>query len=311
MLTAVIDVGSNTIRILIGYVKDNKVYRIFSDRTVTRLSEGLLETGYLKGDNMESSVNVMRRASEIISKYGVKVIKAVGTEALRRARNNLDFIERVFTETGIKIKIIIEEEEAGLTLKGVLSGLEVSGGSLIMDIGGGSTEWIIYDAEYPHESDFGSMPIGVVNLSEGYLREDPPSKNELMALDSVIEDHIEELRNRGVSTGDLKAFVGTGGTVTTLASIDLCLNDYKPDLVHGHRLGLKRLKDIRDELLSMPVSQRKSIKGLEPERADLIIPGIILTIKIMDIFNFDELIVSDYGLLEGLLLEGGGNEKGL
>lgn len=310
MLTATIDVGSNTIRILIGYGKDKKVCRIFSDRAVTRLSEGLLETGYLKADNMESSVKVLKRASEMISNYGVKVVKAVGTEAIRRARNNLDFIERVFNETGIKIKIIMEEEEARLTLKGVLSGLEVSGDSLIIDIGGGSTEWIIYDAENPHGSIFGSMPIGVVTLSEGHLRKDPPSTTELMALDGFIEDHVGDLKKH-MLTEDLKAFVGTGGTITTLASIDLCLDDYKSNLVHGHRLGLDRLKDIRDWLLSMPIPLRKNIRGLEPERADLIIAGILLTIKIMDIFNFDELIVSDYGLLEGLILEGGRNEKSL
>lgn len=310
MLYAAIDVGSNTIRILIGSVKDRKVDRIFSDRAVTRLAQGLNERGYLREENIESSVKVMRGAAETISRYGVKVIKAVGTEALRRAGNSIEFIERVFSETGIRIKIITEEEEARLTMQGVLSGLKISGDCLIIDIGGGSTEWIIYDYENPGESISGSMPIGVVNLLEGYVKGDPPSYGELKKLEDIIESHIRGLRKH-ISKKDLKAFVGTGGTVTTLASIDLSLDSYKPDLVHGYHLGIDRLKDIRDRLVSIPMSERVKVRGLEPERADLIIPGIIFTIKITDMFKFDELIVSDYGLLEGLLLEGGGDEKGI
>lgn len=310
MLSAAIDVGSNTIRILIGSVKDRKVHRIFSDRAVTRLAQGLNERGYLREENIESSVKVMRGAAETISKYGVKVIKAVGTEALRRAGNSIEFIERVFSETGIRIKIITEEEEARFTMLGVLSGLKISSDCLIIDIGGGSTEWIIYDYENPGESIFGSMPIGVVNLFEGYVKGDPPSYGELKKLEDIIESSIRGLRKH-ISKKDPKTLIGTGGTVTTLVSIDLSLDSYKPDLVHGYHLGIDRLKDIRDRLVSIPMSQRVKVGGLEPGRADLIIPGIIFTIKITDMFKFDELIVSDYGLLEGLLLEGGGDEKGI
>lgn len=322
MLSAAIDVGSNTIRTLIGLVRDKEVQPtttpknlrffvdpVFYDRTVTRLAEGLKETGYLRDANMEASIKVLTRISDVISRYDVKVIRAVGTEALRRSGNAWEFIDRVFSKTGIKIKIITEEEEARLTLRGVLTGLDVASDCLIIDMGGGSTEWIIY-AEGPDNTIFGSMPIGVVSLYEGHIKGDPPSTKELNELDSFIESPIRELRKQTIGR-EIKHLIGTGGTVTTLASIDQTLDSYRPDLIHGYRLNLNRLKDIRDRLISIPISLRRAVKGLEPERADLIIPGIIFTIKIMEIFKFNELIVSDYGLLEGLLLEGGRDEKGL
>lgn len=312
MVSAAIDVGSNTIRLLIGLVREKRLHRLHSDRVITRLAKGLKETGYLNSGNVESSIKAMREISHVISRYNAKEIKAVGTAALRNAINGADFIERVFRETGIKIKIITGEEEARLTVRGVLSGLNI-GDSLIVDIGGGSTELIIFDSKKSDASIFWSMPIGVITLFEDYIRNDPPSSAELGALEGYIEGRIkQQLNNTILPAFGVNTFVGTGGTITTLAAIDLSLDDYKPEVIHGHSISLDRLKDIRDRLLSLPVSLRKDIKGLEPKRADLIIPGIILTIKLMDVFGFGELIVSDYGLLEGLLLEEGGkDEKGL
>lgn len=300
---AAIDVGSNTIRTLIGNIREGRLQRIFSDRTVTRLAEGIKETGYLKKENIESSVRALRKISKTISEYKITNVKAVGTEALRVAKNSNDFIERVFRETGIRIKIISGEEEARLTVKGVLSGLDV-GRSMIIDIGGGSTEWVIYDSKRSNVSNCGSIPIGVVNLLEDHIKHDPPSPAELEALESYIEDQIRQPRPGLPDRLTEAIFIGTGGTITTLAAIDLSLDHYEPEIIHGYHLALDRLKDMRNKLVSIPISLRKDIKGLERERADLIIPGIILTIKIMDIFKFNELIVSDYGLLEGLLLGG-------
>lgn len=307
---AVVDVGSNTIRTLIGTIRDRRLQRIFSDRAVTRLAEGIKETGYLKRENIESSIRVLRKISKTISGYKITNVLAVGTEALRVAKNSSDFIERVSRETGIRIKVISGEAEARLTLKGVLSGLNVRD-SLIIDIGGGSTEWVIYDSKRSNIQNCGSIPIGALNLLEDHIKHDPPSPTELKALECYIEDQIRQLQTCLPDRLTDTNLIGTGGTITTLAAIDLSLDHYEPEIVHGHHLVLDRLKVMRNKLTSMPLSLRKDIKGLERERADLIIPGIILTIKIMDIFKFDELIVSDYGLLEGLLLEGGEDEEGL
>ncbi len=302
MLTAAVDVGSNTIRVLIGSFSEGNLIRVYSDRKVTRLASGLKDTGYLKRENIESSLEALKIVSELIKKYDVREVKAVGTAALRNALNSSDLIERVFKETGIRIEIITGEEEAELTIRGVLLGLELSGPSLIVDIGGGSTEWVIHDTGKSDGSSYrGSMPVGVVNLFEDFIRTDPPSVQELSALEAFTGKYINNLKEN-LSENNIETFVGTGGTLTTLAAIDLSLSHYEAELVHGHCIGFNRLKEIMDELVSVPLKLRSTVKGLELERADLIIPGIILTIKIMDTFKFDELIVSDYGLLEGLIV---------
>lgn len=308
MPSAAIDVGSNTIRTLIGYIEDKKIHRLFLDRATTRLAEGLKDTGYLKRKNIENSIKVLKGISSTLSKYKVLDIKAVGTAALREAKNSREFIEEVKRETGIEIRIISGQEEARLTLKGALSGLDISEKALIVDIGGGSTEWIIYEPVNPAKTCYGTMPVGVVNLLESYIKNDPPTESELEAIKDDAADKIRKLRDV-VSKRNPKTLIGTGGTITTLASIDLSLDRYEPEVVHGHRLPLRRLEEIRDGLIAVPIMIRKAIKGLEPGRADLIIPGIILTIKIVKEFGLGEIIVSDYGLLEGLLI-GGKDEEG-
>lgn len=302
MLSAAIDVGSNTIRSLIGKVINNKIYRYYLDRSITRLAEGLKDTGILKKYNMELSANVLKNISRVFSEYNVSKINAVGTAALREARNSNEFIEKVFQETGILIRVISGEEEAQLTFQGVLSGLNLSERILIVDIGGGSTEWIFNDSDEGSSPIFGTIPIGVLKLLEGCIMEDPPSLAELSSVENTIETYLQSLIDI-IPRIKPNVLVGTGGTITTLASIALSLESYKPEIIHGYSMEFNRLVEMKDWLVSMPINKRKNIKGLEPERADIIIPGIILTIKIMEAVRIKELIVSDYGLLEGLLLE--------
>ncbi len=301
MLSAAIDVGSNTIRLLIGQVINKKIHRYFSDRSITRLVEGLNNSGFFKKSNMESSINVLRNISRFISEYNVVNIRAVGTAALREARNSNEFIEKVLQETGILIRVISGEEEAQLTLQGVLSGLDISERILIVDVGGGSTEWIFNGSDEVSSPIFGTIPIGVLKLLEGCIMEDPPSLAELSSVEDTVESYLKPLVDI-IPRIKPNVLVGTGGTITTLASIDLSLESYQPEIIHGHKLGLNRLLEMKDWLVSMPINKRRKIKGLEPERADIIIPGIILTIKIMEAVGINELIVSDYGILEGLLL---------
>lgn len=302
MLSAAIDVGSNTIRSLIGKVINNKIYRYYLDRSITRLAEGLKDTGILKRFNMELSTRVLKNMSQVFAEYNVSKINAVGTAALREARNSNEFIEKVFQETGIKIRVITGEEEARLTFQGVSSGLNLSERILIVDIGGGSTEWIFNDSVEMSSPIFGTIPIGVLKLLEECMMEDPLSLAKLSGVENTIEKYFQSFVDI-IPRIKPNILVGTGGTVTTLASIDLSLESYQPEVIHGYRMEFNKLVKIRDWLISLPITKRRNIKGLEPERADLIIPGIILTIKIMEAARINELIVSDYGLLEGLLLE--------
>ncbi|MBI4685116.1 MAG: Ppx/GppA family phosphatase [Nitrospirae bacterium] len=299
---ASIDIGSNTIRLLIGRIQDKTIVRLVTEMFITRLAAGIAETGKLRAESMEKSVSVLKRFSQIISEYNVSGVKAIGTSALRDAKNSDEFIQRVWRETGIKIDVVSGKKEAELTAKGVLWGIEKSGTFLIVDIGGGSTEWIL--CKDSAMTGMGTMPIGVVRLYEKHIKQDLPSKEDLVSLGREIEVVLNKLKAEiGRQMTNDTVFIGTAGTITTLATIDLGLDVYSHEKINMHSMLLQRLYKIYYRLTSISLRERKNLKGLEPERADLIIPGILFTIKIMEIFGFKNLIVSDNGLLEGAFIK--------
>ncbi|MGD1076572.1 MAG: hypothetical protein ABR903_10930, partial [Thermodesulfovibrionales bacterium] len=283
----------------------------------TRLAEGIGNTGNLREKNMEESVSVLKGFSHAISQYRPAQVKAVGTSALRSAQNRETFIRMAYRESGIEIEVISGMREAALTARGVMAGFtDAPGSSLIIDIGGGSTEWIIQEKSSPVPLLCGTVPMGVVNLAERFIKTDPPSKKDISSLIEEISSSLISGRwgiprptpgcspGRGTSPpAHMARLIGTGGTVTTLASLDLELRTYEHQKVHRHHVPLSRIYRLTDMLLSLPLSKRKQIAGLEAGRADLIIPGILLTMRLMEILGFDEISVSDYGLLEGLLKE--------
>lgn len=302
MLLSSIDVGSNTIRLLIGRVENRRITRLRTGMVITRLAAGIGETGLLNPDNIEKSVSVLKAFSDIISAYGILHIRAVGTSALREAGNSEEFRQRVLSETGINIEVISGEEEAELTARGVLFDLEKRDESFIIDIGGGSAEWIFCRNSSPAE--MGTIPTGVVKLFDKHIKSDPPSKDDILSLKKESDTVLSGLKTQmGHLINSRTVFIGTAGTITTLASIDIGLEVYDHEKIHRHNISLDKLYDISGRLISIPLSERKKMIGLEPERADLIIPGILFTINIMELFGFDNILVSDNGLLEGALIK--------
>lgn len=305
MRSSAIDVGSNTLRLLIGDIRDNMVSRIHSDRAITRLAQGMSDSGVLGEENMRRSVSILRTFADIMSRYEITRAKAVGTSALREAENSREFLEKALRDSGIQIEVISGLREAELTAKGILMGIEDTVRSLIIDIGGGSTEWIIPGTQDSRGTpECGSLPLGVVTLLERFISTDPPLPGEIAALTSGIDAELLQLKRE--LSGHFPAsttFVGTGGTITTLAALDLGLEEYDHEKVHLHVIPFENLSRLKNTFLSLPLGRREHIAGLERERADLIIPGILLTIRFMEIFGFRTVTVSDYGLLEGLLKE--------
>ncbi len=302
-LLAAIDVGSNTIRLLIGEIEDHKITDVYSDRKITRLGNKVDQSGRLQDENMRASLAVLLEFSSVLGEYGVERVKAVATSALREASNADSFVKEVLDNTGIPIEVIPGEKEAELTLKGVLLSLPDPGPgcSFIVDIGGGSTEWIMRGDNL---LDMGSIPVGVIKLTRKFIKTDPVSRSDIADLDREITSLLNGLGPRvGQYINGRTRFIGTAGTFTTIASVDLGLDAYSREKIHLHRISLEKLRAMSENLLSLPLEKRKKVRGLEPERADLIIPGLQFTIKIMDFFRFNELTVSDYGLLEGLLSE--------
>jgi len=316
-LRASIDIGSNTIRLLIGEAKNNRIIDTYSDRRITRLGNGVGRTGLLQRDNMKASLAVLRKFASTISDYSVKQVRAVATSALREASNAAAFIQDIMDVTGIEVEVISGEKEAELVLRGILFSLQDTdqktyaislpsptdepAGMFILDMGGGSTEWILYRKDLPVKT--GSIPVGVIKLTQKFIQSDPVAENDMMALQHEVELVVTELAwHIPDIAGSNMRLIGTAGTFTTLASLDLGLDTYIKDKVHLHEISLGNLQDMRRKLIRLPLEERKKMKGLEPERADLIIPGLQFTIKIMEFFHFPVLTVNDYGLLEGAIL---------
>ncbi len=304
-LIASIDVGTNTLRLLAAEVRGGKIIReALNLRETTRLGEGLKTGGgRLKAEARERTIRTLAEFSKRMLEAGVEGVSAVGTEALRRASDAGDFVREARDEAGIILKIIPAEEEARLTLLGVKSAIGESfpaGRKLVMDIGGGSTEIILTEDWSRHISV--SIPIGAVSLFERFLINDPPTPLEMSGLITFCNETVLP-RLKGFTGGDKPALVGTAGTITTLAAVDLAQEAYDPAKITGHVLGRERISAFEARLAGLPRESRRLIAGIESGREDIIVSGTLLAGVIMDAFGADKITVCDWGLREGNLLD--------
>jgi exopolyphosphatase/guanosine-5'-triphosphate,3'-diphosphate pyrophosphatase len=301
MVLVSMDIGSNSIRLLVGESRGGAVFPLRYERAPTRLARGLEKTGLLGREAMDNTLVVLKDFLRIVKEYGDCRLRAVGTSALREAKNAGDFLSRLKEMTGIDVKTVSGQEEAELTAMGVLSASHDISTSLIVDIGGGSTELIFCSLKDTIARE--TLRAGVVKLLEKHIRSDPPSADDMRSLDAECEDVANDARDRFQNhiRGDT-VLIGTAGTATTLAGMDLGLEIYDRKKVHMHKIPLERLRTISENLISLPLKERALTKGLEPARADLIIAGIRLTIKFMERMGFSDILISDHGLLEGVLL---------
>jgi len=297
--SAAIDLGTNTARLLIGHVDDKRIITpIVHLRRITRLGGGFSEETGISAEAMERSLAAMRDFAAEIGKHEVVRTRAVATSAVRDALNGKAFRDLIRRESGIELEIIDGETEGVLTLNGVLSGLDdKSGNFLVFDIGGGSTEYTLARGESLLFTE--SLPLGVVRLTEGKITCDAMEEKisrELLKL-RVSLDKMTLLPHLENAT-----LVGTAGTATTLAAISMKMTQYDYRLVNNYVIGLDEIKEIFSTLLPMTPEERLGVPGMEKGREDLIIAGILITLKTMEMFGFDRLKISDFGLLEGVLL---------
>ncbi len=309
---ASIDIGTNTLRLLIAESNSKDAYKVLHrDRAVTRLGGRFSEEdGLIDDDAASRTINVLGRFSNSLIKYKVKNVKVVGTSVIRRAFNRIEFLNEVYKKTGLNVDVITGNEEALLTLRGVLQVISRNCRYVVMDIGGGSTEYILgHDEE---ESCAYSIEMGVVSLTEKFFLSDPPTHKEQSRLEIKIEDELTDLiseinssqPNLSFFSGNKGAILaGTAGTPTTLAAIDQGMEAYKPELINGYQLSLDRLKAMYDSLSGLTLMERRKIPSLEKGREDVILAGILIILKTMELLDFKEMVVSDSGLLEGVILE--------
>jgi exopolyphosphatase/guanosine-5'-triphosphate,3'-diphosphate pyrophosphatase len=296
---AVIDIGTNTLLLL---VVDEQARRVVDLCRFGRLGQGLDASGQLAPEAVSRSLEICREYRAVMDQHGVAAPVVVATQALREAKNARVFIEPAEAILGARIEVIDGKREAELAFLSVERSLkELAGKSyVVVDVGGGSTEFIVTDGSRVVSAV--SIPIGAVRLTERHLRHDPPIDDEIFALGYDIDHHISRLElPMGVP------LIGTSGTATTMASIALALTSYDPDRVTGFRLTSARVHALQHQLLARTVAARRAIRGLEPERADVVAAGIAIYARALDAMAAPMMITCDRGIRWGLAYEGAGH----
>ena len=308
MILAGIDIGTNTLRLLIAEIGPALYREIDSDRRITRLGQDLDRTGVLSRDARERSTKALAEFNTRIKKHAACQIDAVGTSALRKASNSREFITEVKQRTGLDIRVVPGEDEARLTLLGVSRALRNASSreksplssAFVIDIGGGSTEVII---THPGgESIATSLPLGAVYLTERFILHDPPSGEELKRLRQSVRGVLKQQSDL-LRPGPACVFAGTAGTITTLAAMDRKLAVYDPDQINRSMLTLNTIDGMVRMLSESTLKERRGLPGLERGREDIILAGAIVTQEIMERFGFTTILVSDWGLREGIVFD--------
>ncbi len=297
---AAIDLGTNTARLLIGTVDAaGAIEPLLVKRCITRLGGGFTRERGISPEACDRTVAALKEFAGEMERYGVTRVRAVATSAVRDAVNGGEFCATILRETGILLEVIDGRQEGLLTLRGVLAGLDVTTGNLLVfDVGGGSTEYTVSTGMNPLYSL--SLPLGVVRLTEG-KRSAEAMREKIVRELNTLREELEARNLRRLLDG--ATLVGTAGTATTLAAISMGMTDYDYRRVNNYTLSLDEIRRIFSRLLPLTPAERLAGPGLEQGREDLIIAGILITIATMETFGFSRLKVSDFGLLEGVLLE--------
>jgi len=295
---ATLDIGTNTVLLLVAEATSNGLVPVLERATITRLGEGVDRTRELSPAARTRTLDCLKAYAAELTRLGVSRVAAVGTSALRDARGGGDFTREIETVLGTAPSVIGGEREAELTFRGALSGLEVSGPVTVFDVGGGSTEIVRGNAE---RALFGaiSLDIGSVRLTERHLASDPPTESELLHVRNDIQAALTAVARPGSSA----TLVGVAGTVTSIGAVALELTDYDPNLVHGHVLSASTLHVITERLARMPLTERRQVKGLDPRRADVIVAGALIVEAVMAFTESTSLVISDRGVRWGLAEE--------
>lgn len=277
---------------------------VYYTHRIVRLGEGLHHTGRLSEDGMQRALKAMGEFAAIIREHGLDSgdTHAVATAAMREAANGGDFRRRLLEETGINVRIIDGDTEAGLSLSGASAVLhrETRRDMLLFDIGGGSTEFV--RAADGCLQDAISRKLGVVRLVEAHLHSDPPSADDYQAMLATADAHLAEVEAYW-GDGRIPAHLaGTAGTVTTLAAVHLDLYPYVVEKINNHVIGFDAFRMLRDRLLGMTLAERQLVRSIEQGRADLLIAGLAIIEAVYRRWNYQEMVVVDAGLLEGAWL---------
>ncbi|TSA00303.1 MAG: hypothetical protein D4R80_01425 [Deltaproteobacteria bacterium] len=304
--TAAIDIGTNTIRMLVADRGGRRPVPVARRRSIVGMGRSLRETGRIGEAEFAAGLRVLREFRREMRSGKVAAYRACGTACLREAENRADFLEAAARE-GIDIEVIGPAEEARLTWEGIRWAVAGRPGDVAMDIGGGSTEF----AFGPREGESASLSTGVVVLSTLLPLSDPPRPWELRAVSHFAAARIED-GTRPFGRRRFRRMIGTAGTFTTLAAMERGMSRYDPDRINGARLSAAVVRRWADRLGRMTDAQRLRLPGMEKGRERYVVPGALLIVAALERFRLNGVTVSDAGLLEGILTEVGrhGGENG-
>jgi exopolyphosphatase/guanosine-5'-triphosphate,3'-diphosphate pyrophosphatase len=286
MRVAAIDLGTNTTRLLVADVDGGHIDEVVKRTRITRLGEGVDKRHQLLPVPIARVRNCLTEYRRELESLRAERTLLVATSAVRDAENGEAFLGEIEWSYGFSTRLLSGDEEAELTLRGVG---ETDGSTLIVDIGGGSTELISADQRI-------SLDIGAVRLTERHLPSDPPTDEELEACAAAV---------RSVLPGrpHPERAIGVAGTITSLAALDLALAEYDPERVHGHRLTLGGIQHQLSRLAAMPLAERRRVPALDPDRAPVIVAGAVILREVLAHFGLEEIEASERDILHGAALE--------
>ena len=300
---AAIDIGTNSVLLVIAAAGANGPVALLERATITRMGEGVDRTRRLAPAAVARNLACLRAYAEDLRCHGNPRLDVVGTSALRDAEGAAAFLDEAERILGVRPRVIAGDEEAQLTFRGAQSGLQLRGKLLVFDIGGGSTELIVGEASStePPGSRV-SLDIGSVRLFERHVHTDPPRADELAQIDAHITSALDGAEPlAAVAAGEAITLVGVAGTVTTLKALELGLVTYDPAQVHGAILTLPAVESLCAKLASLPLAERAQLPGLEPKRADVIVAGALIVRGILRRAGVGQAVISDRGVRFGLL----------
>jgi exopolyphosphatase/guanosine-5'-triphosphate,3'-diphosphate pyrophosphatase len=300
---AAIDIGTNSTRLLVADVDGADpgaadVRTLDRRMRITRLGQGVDDARSLRPDAIERTLDVLREYRVALDEHDVRRARATATSAARDAANRDDFFAPAAEILGFAPELLSGEEEARLSFLGATTGLREPAPYLVVDIGGGSTEFVV-GTTTPEA--LVSLDIGCVRITEQYLHSDPPAPEELSAAVSVVRDQLADVDRALPSLRSAATLVGLAGTITTVAAIEQGLATYDRDRIHHFRLGKDDAEAVFRLLATETAEQRRHNPGLDPGRVDVIVGGTLVLVSILRTFGFDELVVSEADILDGLV----------
>jgi exopolyphosphatase/guanosine-5'-triphosphate,3'-diphosphate pyrophosphatase len=299
---AAIDMGTNSTRLLVadsnGTGPRAPLSTIERHMHITRLGQGVNASRRLHPDAIERTLAVLRKYRDIMDSTGVDGVRATATSAARDAANRDELLGPAAEILGTTVELLSGDEEGQLTFLGATTGLDAPAPHLVVDIGGGSTEFTV-GTRTPEGTV--SVDVGCVRLTEAWLHSDPPAPEELSQALSVVQAYLDDVDCLLPDAGQAQTLIGTAGTVTTVAAVEIGLAEYDPEVLHHFRLTHEAAEDVFRTLATEPAAARRHNPGLESARVDVIVGGAAVLVAVMRHWGFEEMIVSEADILDGLI----------